>query len=101
MPVGGRKFHRVWLIATFFVFWPYAANPAEQPDAEIIEQMIDESVMTYRGACPCPDSVMRNGRRCGRNSAWSRPGGASPVCYPSDVTPAMLRAWRENHPDTQ
>ncbi len=55
MPVGGRKFHRVWLIATFFVFWPYAANPAEQPDAEIIEQMIDESVMTYRGACPCPD----------------------------------------------
>ena len=100
MLTGGRKFYRAWLVATVFALWPFAANPAEQSDAEIVKQMIRESVMTYHGACPCPDNVMRNGRRCGRNSAWSRPGGASPVCYPSDVTTEMIKEWREKHPKT-
>jgi hypothetical protein len=26
---------------------------------------------------------MRNGRACGGRSAYSRPGGAAPLCYPS------------------
>jgi hypothetical protein len=33
------------------------------------------------GSCDCPYDRMRNGRRCGGNSAYSRPGGRSPVCY--------------------
>ena len=33
---------------------------------------------------------MRNGRRCGGNSAWSKGGGYSPLCYPSDVTQRMI-----------
>src|SRR6266852_5553964 len=40
--------------------------------------------------CACPDDTMRNGRACGGRSAYSRPGGASPLCYPGDVTTAMI-----------
>ena len=35
----------------------------------------------YIGRCECPYDLMRNGRRCGGNSAYSRPGGARPSCY--------------------
>jgi hypothetical protein len=45
--------------------------------------------------CACPDDSMRNGRACGGHSAYSRPGGASPLCYPSDVTAAMIDSYRE------
>lgn len=44
--------------------------------------------------CACPDDRMRNGRACGGRSAYSRPGGAAPLCYPTDVTPAMIEAYR-------
>ena len=36
--------------------------------------------------CACPDDLTRSGRSCGASSAYSRPGGASPKCYPSDVS---------------
>lgn len=35
----------------------------------------------YRGTCDCPYDLMRNGRRCGGNSAYSKPGGRNPQCY--------------------
>lgn len=35
----------------------------------------------YVGTCDCPYDRMRNGRRCGGNSAYSRPGGRNPLCY--------------------
>jgi hypothetical protein len=43
--------------------------------------------------CACPDDTMRNGRACGGRSAYSRPGGAAPFCYPSDVTAAMIDTY--------
>ncbi len=45
--------------------------------------------------CACPDDVKRNGRACGARSAYSRPGGAAPICYPHDVTTAMIDAYRQ------
>jgi hypothetical protein len=45
--------------------------------------------------CACPDDTARNGSACGGRSAYSRPGGASPLCYPSDVTAAMIEAYRQ------
>lgn len=45
--------------------------------------------------CACPDDVMRNGRACGGRSAYSRPGGAAPICYTHDVTTAMIDAYRQ------
>jgi hypothetical protein len=44
--------------------------------------------------CACPDDTMRNGRACGGRSAHSRPGGATPLCYPGDVTAEMIDAYR-------
>jgi hypothetical protein len=45
--------------------------------------------------CACPDDLMRNGQRCGGRSAYSRPGGATPLCYPNDVSPEMIRSYQE------
>ncbi len=36
----------------------------------------------------------RAGRNCGKRSAYSRPGGRSPLCYESDVTKAMVDEYR-------
>jgi hypothetical protein len=66
-------------------------------DAQIKKSIIKESIASYAGRCPCPYSVARNGSSCGRRSAYSRPGGASPICYPADVTRDMVLQWRENH----
>ncbi len=71
---------------------PAAAQRAS--DDDIKRQMIAESIDGYRGACPCPDNRMKNGARCGGRSAYSRPGGAKLLCYPSDITPAMIEEYR-------
>lgn len=74
-----------------------AKAPAELTDAAVKQQIIDESVADYSGACACPYNSARNGSRCGGRSAWSKPGGASPICYKNEVTAEMVKAWRENH----
>jgi hypothetical protein len=56
----------------------------------VVRALIAESQRSYPGNCPCPENRMRNGRRCGGNSAWSKGGGYSPLCYPSDVTQRMI-----------
>src|SRR6266516_7627571 len=45
--------------------------------------------------CACPDDTMRNGGACGGRSAYSRPRGGAPLCYPSDVTAAMIETYRQ------
>jgi hypothetical protein len=66
----------------------------EPSDAQVRQILIDESIAAYSGSCPCPYSTMHSGRRCGRRSAYSREGGAAPLCYPKDVTDAMVLAYR-------
>jgi hypothetical protein len=70
---------------------------AFQSDAQIKQSIIRESIASYPGQCPCPYSVMRNGRSCGGRSAYSRPGGAAPICYPADIRADDLNDWRRNH----
>lgn len=66
-------------------------------DARIREILIEQSISSYSGNCPCPYNTARNGSRCGGRSAYSRPGGASPLCYPDDVTDAKVRRYRRSH----
>jgi hypothetical protein len=66
-------------------------------DAEIKQVLIDESIAKYEGSCPCPYSKNRAGRNCGGNSAYSKPGGASPLCYERDVTPKMVEEYRKKN----
>jgi hypothetical protein len=72
------------------------ASPAaaRQSDAQIRQEIVRESIAAYSGNCPCPYNVASNGSRCGGRSAYSRPGGESPKCFPSDVSAAEVAARR-------
>ena len=63
-------------------------------DSEIRQILIQQSIRSYSGSCPCPYNTMSNGRRCGGNSAYSEPGGAEPLCYASDVSDSMVERYR-------
>ena len=62
--------------------------------AIIVQASRDQYHATGR-PCACPDDTARNGSACGGRSAYSRPGGAAPLCYPSDVTAAMIESYRQ------
>jgi hypothetical protein len=64
------------------------------PDSTIIQRIIAESLASYPSSCACPYNTDRRGRRCGNRSAYSKPGGYAPICYPQDVTKAMIDAFR-------
>ena len=68
-----------------------------QTDVEIKRAIIADSIAHYAGSCPCPYNSDRRGRRCGARSAYSRPGGASPLCYEADVTAKMVSDYRKSH----
>jgi hypothetical protein len=66
-------------------------------DQQIAEIIVRESRQAYYATghpCACPDDLARNGSRCGGRSAYSRPGGAMPYCYVSDVPAADLARYR-------
>jgi hypothetical protein len=66
-------------------------------DAAIIAIIIGGSIAAYKSMgrpCACPEDTMRNGRICGGNSAYLRPGGFRPLCRTTDVTPDMIAAYR-------
>jgi hypothetical protein len=71
-----------------------AQKQSRLSDAEVKKAIIAESIGNYSGSCPCPYNAARNGTKCGKRSAYSRPGGASPICYDSDVTAEMIKRWR-------
>lgn len=77
---------------------PLQADQSETlKDAAIVALIIAASIAAYKvmgRPCACPSDVMRNGRLCGGRSAWSKAGGAKPLCFPSDVTPGMISAYR-------
>lgn len=66
-------------------------------DLQIKQKFIQESIANYHGNCPCPYNTARNGSTCGGRSAYSRPGGEDPICYPKDVTPQMVKEYRQSH----
>lgn len=71
----------------------YADN-SSMSDEEIIQVIIYKSIATHRGDCACPYSRATNGSQCGRRSAYSRPGGYKPLCYPRDVSIEMIEEFR-------
>jgi hypothetical protein len=62
--------------------------------AAIIVQTSRQAYYATGRPCACPDDFTRAGRRCGQNSAYSRPGGARPFCYPSDVPQERIEEYR-------
>ncbi|MDR3405094.1 MAG: hypothetical protein P4L99_21530 [Chthoniobacter sp.] len=74
--------------------------PSSLTDGQVREQIIKDSIASYNATghpCACPYQVDRAGHSCGRRSAYSRPGGAAPLCYPQDVTAGMVADWKKAH----
>ena len=71
-----------------------AAFAGDRSDDEIRELLIQQSIANYPGNCPCPYSLDRAGRRCGKRSAHSKQGGYAPLCYPEDASKEMIENYR-------
>jgi hypothetical protein len=63
--------------------------------AQIKKAIIEASLASYSGNCPCPYNLDRAGRKCGKRSAYTSPGGAAPICYEDDISAAMVDAYRK------
>lgn len=86
------------LLASLLPASAFARSPLS--DQQIINAIIHESRQEYYASghpCACPDDRARNGSSCGRRSAYSRPGGAAPKCYPKDVTKGEIQDYRDAH----
>lgn len=101
--------YRTGYIASRFLSLALPAGPSPRPassppakakpgmsDNQIAEAIIARSVASYGGRCPCPWNTDRAGRRCGKRSAYSRPGGAAPLCFREDVTAGMIEKFRRS-----
>lgn len=73
---------------------PSVSAPAPFDTTAIIAALIARSLATYPGNCACPYHTDRAGKSCGRRSAHSRGGGRAPLCYESDITPAMIANYK-------
>src|SRR5438105_3263119 len=87
----------VCLVLSIAVAFNAGARDQDKSTEQIKQAIIKESVASYPGTCACPYNAARNGTSCGRRSAYSRPGGYAPLCYPSDVTDEMVEKYRRQH----
>jgi hypothetical protein len=76
---GGYHYHNSGYTA------PSYSLPSYSTSSKSKQQQIDESIAAYPGVCACPYSRASNGSKCGKRSAWSKPGGYEPLCYESDI----------------
>ena len=53
--------------------------------AKSSEEMIKESIANYPGKCPCPYSIMSNGKKCGKEKPLILNQGMNSLCYISDI----------------
>ncbi len=90
------------LVAALLILTATSALAREPiTDAQVRDAIINESVAAYLATghpCACPYNVARNGSQCGGRSAYSRPGGAEPLCYPRDVGDGFVADWKRSHP---
>ncbi|KTB86207.1 hypothetical protein ACTAB9_20815 [Pseudomonas syringae] len=91
----------IGFVAMLALLCAFSAHARETPasDASIVKAIIQESIDSYSGNCPCPYNSARNGSRCGKRSAYSREGGEEPTCYKEDVTKEMINDYRRRLKD--
>ena len=83
------------LLAVALGFATAQTTKSAKTDAEIRQEIIKQSIASYKGSCPCPYSADGTGRMCGWWSAYSQPVGVSPLCYEKDVTQKMVEDYRK------
>ncbi|AUU05018.1 MULTISPECIES: hypothetical protein [Raoultella] len=87
------------VLAAVFVFVSEMAiaKSNQLTDDQVKQRIIDDSIASYPGTCACPFNTARNGSSCGRRSAWSKAGGASPICYKKEISKAMIKEWHQQN----
>lgn len=87
------------VLAAVFVFVSEMAiaKSNQLSDDQVKHRIIDDSIASYPGTCACPFNTARNGSSCGRRSAWSKAGGASPICYKKEISKAMIKEWHQQN----
>ena len=87
----------VRLLSALFVFSALSVQTSSAYDNTEIStakrKMIAESISSYSGNCACPYNSAVNGSSCGKRSAYSKPGGAAPLCYETEITDAQAIEW--------
>jgi len=92
-----KRIFTYFMCATLLSASAAFADDAKKPtliDQQIAKILIQKSISSYSGRCPCPYNTTSNGSKCGKRSAYSKPGGASPLCYVSDVSKAQIERYR-------
>lgn len=93
-----RNFLSIMLLAmSSFLFSSLSLASCELNDREVKQRIIDESISGHPGTCACPFNIARDGSQCGGRSAWSRPGGNTPICFQDEVTEKMMMEWRKKN----
>lgn len=69
-------------------------DKVEMTDAEVRQEIIKESIINFKGSCPCPYSLDADGKMCGHHSAYSQRGGSWPICYEKAITQRMIEEYR-------
>jgi hypothetical protein len=93
-------FHKAIATAFLSLCLLHPLSALAHSDSDIRQQIIHDSVNDYLTTghpCACPYNTARNGSSCGGRSAYSRPGGAAPLCYPNDITDQMVTEWKKQH----
>lgn len=84
-----------WVLTSLILFHTITPvqSATKQELLKVKQQMIQQSINQYQGNCPCPYNIMRNGRSCGKSSAYSRPGGVATLCFVEDITDREAEAF--------
>jgi hypothetical protein len=85
---------KIILAALFLLSGLTYAAPS---DDEITKEVIKESIVNYKGICPCPYSTHPDGRQCGYRSAYSSKSASAPICYSITVTPQMIEDYKKRN----
>ena len=77
----------VRMVGSLLMQAPTNSTPEPKPEPTQTPQVnLDAPVRDpVSGSCDCPYDTDRRGRSCGKRSAYSRPGGRSPICYVRDL----------------
>ena len=60
---------------------PEVERKVDPPKSAPIKVALAPLRAPVTGSCDCPYDFAKDGSRCGRRSAYDRPGGRAPVCY--------------------
>ncbi len=102
LQVTGARFEG-WVFGTYLTNYPapkQASIPQKKKQtaglstSRIKQILIKRSHAYYPGNCPCPYNLTKRGRKCGKRSAYSKPGGYEPLCYARDVSAQMVAEYR-------